>query len=252
MKTRVAMLIVGIALGAFAGGFLSSETITYYNYTQVVASYRPYMELFNETNVSAATVVVPAVDEDGNGVATTLDVQIIPGTRRALVDIDRLLFFTDTQNSIRVSRSVSENLTGVDLSYYDIIYSIRADASVIEGPSAGGAMTIATIAALTGRDPDTTVMMTGTINHDGTIGPVGEILAKAIAAKEIGAKAFLVPLGQSQQVVYESRETCHNVGISRVCDIERLPRKIDVGEEAGIDVIEVTNIQEAMSHFFSE
>lgn len=252
MKIRVMMLIIGIAVGAFAGGFLSSETITYYNYTQVVASYRPYMELFNETNVSAATVVVPAVDENGKGVATTLDVQIIPGTRRALVDIDKLLFFTDTQNSIRVSRSVSENITGVELSYYDIIYSIRADASVIEGPSAGAAMTIATVAALLGKDPDTTVMITGTINHDGTIGPVGEILAKSVAAKEIGARAFLVPLGQSQQVVYENIEHCQNVGINRVCNIERLPKKIDVGEESGINVIEVTNIQEAMEHFFSE
>ena len=252
MKVRILMLVIGIAVGAFAGGFMSSETITYYNYTQVVASFRPYMELFNETNVSAATVVVPAVDEEGNGVATILDVQIIPGTRRALVNIDRLLFFTDTQNSIRVSRSVSENITGVDLSYYDIIYSIRADASVIEGPSAGAAMTIATIAALTGQDPDIAVMITGTINHDGTIGPVGEILPKAIAAKEIGANMLLVPLGQSQQVVYENKEHCQDIGISRVCNIERLPKKIDIEEESGITIIEVSNIQEAMTHFFGK
>jgi uncharacterized protein len=251
MKTRVLILIIGIAIGAFTGGFLSSETITYYNYTQTIASFRPYMELFNETNVSAATVVVPAVDEEGNGVSTFLDVQIIPGTRRALVDIDRLLFFTDTQNSIRVSRSVSENLTGIDLSFYDIIYSIRANASVIEGPSAGASMTIATIGALTGRDIKTDVMMTGTINHDGTIGPVGEILAKAIAAKEIGAKTFLVPLGQSKQVVYESRDSCQDTGIGRVCNVERFPRTIDVGDEAGIEVVEVGNIREAMEYFFA-
>ena len=244
------MLVIGIAIGAYIGGFLSSETITYYNYTQTVAAFRPYMELFNETNVSAATVIVPAVDQDGNGVATMLDVQIVPGTRRALVDIDKLLFWTDTQNSIRVSRSVSENITGIDLSYYDIIYSIRANASVIEGPSAGAAMTIATIAALLGEDIDTSAMMTGTINHDGTIGPVGEILPKAIAAREIGAKMFLVPLGQSEQVVYESQEHCDYMGVTRVCNIERFPRTIDIGTEAGIAVVEVATIQEAMGYFF--
>lgn len=244
------MLIIGIAVGAFLGGFLSSETITYYNYTQAVASFRPYTELFNGTNVSSATVTVPAVDEEGNGVATVLDVRIIPGSRRALVDIEKLLFFTDTQNSIRVSRSVTENVTGIDLSYYDIMYSIRADASVIEGPSAGTAMTIATIAALTGQEPDRTVMITGTINHDGTIGPVGEILPKAIAAREIGAETFLVPPGQSEQVVYENREYCHSVGIGKVCSIERLPKKIDIGEEAGIEVVEVGDIHEATEYFF--
>jgi uncharacterized protein len=252
MKTRILMLIIGIAIGAYMGGFLSSETITYYNYTQTIAAYRPYMELFNETNVSAATVIVPAVDQDGNGVATMLDVQIVPGTRRALVDIDKLLFWTDTQNSIRVSRSVSENMTGIDLSYYDIIYSIRANASVIEGPSAGAAMTIATIAALRGEDLDTSVMITGTINHDGTIGPVGEILPKAIAAKEIGSGMLLVPLGQSEQVVYESREHCEYIGAARICNIERFPRSIDVGAEAGITVVEVRTIQEALGYFFRQ
>jgi len=37
--------------------------------------------------------------------------------------------------------------------------------------------------------------MTGTLNHDGSIGPSGKILEKAIAAKEAGAKVFLVPVG---------------------------------------------------------
>lgn len=250
MKMRVLMLILGIAAGAYLGGFLSSETITYINNTRVVTSLGTMTELFNESKISTATVVVPAVDEEGNGVVTVLEVSIVPGTRRALVDIDRLLFFTDTQNSIRVSRSVSENITGVDLSFYDIIYSISADASVIEGPSAGAAMTIATIAALTEQVPNEKVMLTGTINHDGTIGPVGEILAKAMAAKEIGASIFLVPLGQSEQVIYDNQEHCQNIGISRICNIERVPKRISVEEESGIQVAEVENIEEAIAYFF--
>jgi uncharacterized protein len=250
MKTRILALIIGIAIGAYAGGFLSSETITYYNYTSTVASFKPLADMFNETEVSEATVVVPAVDESGVGVVTYLDVQIVPGSRRALVDIDKLLFWTDTQNSIRVSRSVSENLTGLDLSYYDIIYAIRANASVIEGPSAGAALTIATVGALIGEEPDEKVMITGTINHDGTIGPVGEILPKAIAAKGMGTETLLVPLGQSEQVVYENREHCHRIGISRVCNIERIPSKVNISEESGIDVVEIKHIQEALDYFF--
>jgi uncharacterized protein len=250
MKIRIMMLVVGIALGAFMGGFLSSETITYYNCTQAVASFESFKETFNDTQVASASMIVPAVDENGHGVASILNVQIIPGERRALVDIDKILFFTDTQNSIRISRSVSENVTGIDLSYYDIMYSIEADASVIEGPSAGAAMTVATIAALTGQEPDPDTMMTGTINFDGTIGPVGEILAKATAAKEIGATLFLVPKGQSTETVYESVEHCTDAGGSRVCNIQRIPRTVDISEEAGIGVVEVDTIQDAMDYFF--
>ncbi len=252
MKTRIIALVIGIAIGAYIGGFLSSETITYYNYTHATEAFRPHMEMFSGSNVSAATIIVPAVDREGNGVATLLDVCIVPGTRRALVDIDKLLFWTDTQNSIRVSRSVSESITGIDLSFYDITYSIRANASVIEGPSAGAAMTIATIAALTGRNINTTVMITGIINHDGTIGPVGEILPKAIAARDIGATLLLVPEGQSEQIVYEKRERCQHVGISRICTMEQVPKKIDIGEESGIRVVEARTIQETLVYFFGE
>ena len=250
MKTRILAMLIGIAIGAYIGGFMSSETITYYNYTSTVASLKPYIDSFGDGEVSEVMVAVPAVDEEGNGVATILDVQIVPGDRRALVDIDKLLFWTDTQNSIRVSRSVAENVTGIDLSYYDIIYSIEAEASVIEGPSAGAALTVATIAGLLGEELDEKVMMTGTINHDGTIGPVGEIISKAGAAREIGAELFLVPPGQSEQTVYEDVERCQNIGISRVCSTHRVPTKVDVSEETGIEVVEVGNITEAMAYFF--
>lgn len=249
MKTRILAMIIGIAVGAYVGGFLSSETIEYYNYTQNVVSFEPYTEFLNETNVSAARIIVPAVDQDGNGVATILDVQVVRGERRALVNIDKLFFWTDTQNSIRKSRTVAENITGFDLSFYDIIYTITANASVIEGPSAGGALTVATIAALERKSVNLSVMMTGTMEHDGYIGPVGEITAKANAAREIGAELFIVPVGQSIETVYDSREVCENIGWTKICRIERTPRQVNVQEEAGIPVIEASSIRDVLPYF---
>ena len=64
------------------------------------------------------------------------------------------------------------------------------------GPSAGAALTIATIAALKHDSIRSDVVITGTINADGTIGQIGGVLEKAQAAKDIGAKLFLVPVGQ--------------------------------------------------------
>jgi uncharacterized protein len=163
--------------------------------------------------------------------------------------VDKLIFWTDTQNSIRTAKSVAEEITNTSLDNYDMIYTITANASVIEGPSAGAALTIATIAAIQKKQINSSVMMTGTINHDGTIGPVGEIIAKASAAKSIGAELFLVPLSQSAQVSYESKQYCEKIGFSQICTIEQIPSKVDVSEKTGIQVKEVKDIEEALKYF---
>lgn len=249
MKTRIAAAVIGLIIGAYLGGFFSSETIHVYtyNHSQISASIRGIQEI---ENASFALINVPAVDNEGRGVTTTLMVQIVEGSGRTLVNVDNILFWTDTQNSIRTASSVAENLTGFGLSDYDLVYTIMANASVIEGPSAGAALAIVTVAALEGKELNSTVMITGTLNHDGTIGPVGGVLEKAITAKTIGATTFLVPLGQSSQITYESKRHCEQIGWTEFCTIEQVPKKVDIEEQVGINVEEVATVEEAMEYFF--
>jgi uncharacterized protein len=249
MKTRILALIIGLVVGAYLGGFMSSQTIYIYESSNSVETYQM---LSNASNISHASILVPAIDQNGMGVATVLDVQAARGHGRILANIDKILFWTDTQNSIRTATSVAENVTGINLSEYDLIYTIKANATVIEGPSAGAALTIATIAVLENRQVNRSVMMTGTINHDGTIGPVGEILAKATAAKSIGAETFLVPLAQSTQITYEPKKYCEQIGWSQICTIEQIPKKVDIAEQVGIEVIEVKTVEEALKYFLGE
>lgn len=206
-----------------------------------------FIEDINGTSVE---MILPAVDKDRKGVATVLRIQATKGTGKTLVEIGNLLFWADTQSSIRTARDVAENITGISLSNIDLIYSVDANASVIGGPSAGAALTIATIAAIEGKKPRTDVMITGTVNHDGTLGPVSEILEKATIAKANGANIFLVPLLHSGEIVYETREYCRNFGPTEFCTQETYPKKVDVGKETGLDVKEVQDIKEAMSYFF--
>ena len=193
---------------------------------------------------------VPAVDENGNGVTTKLLVESKPGKGGTLVDVNQLLFWVDTQNSIRIAKSVAQEYTGMDLSNVDLIYSVETNASVIGGPSAGAALTIATISVLENDTLNPDVMITGTISSDGSIGPVGEILAKAKAAKDIGAATFLVPDGQSIQTYYTPIETCKKYGPMTYCTTEYEAETVDVSKDAGIDVEEVSNIGEALEYFF--
>ncbi|OGJ22215.1 hypothetical protein A3K73_06470 [Candidatus Pacearchaeota archaeon RBG_13_36_9] len=194
---------------------------------------------------------LPAVDAEGNGTNTILTVEVTPGSGRTLTDIDNLLFWADTQHSIRIARRVAENMTGKKVERYDIVYTIEApNASLIGGPSAGAALAIATIAALEGRELNDKVMITGGINHDGTISPVSAILEKAQAAKKTGATLFLVPLLQSRDVVYEESEHCEVFGSSEICTTETRPKKVDVAKETGIEVVEVETVEDAMGYFF--
>ena len=199
----------------------------------------------------SAAIKVPAVDEEGNGVVTWLKVITIPGKGRVLVDINQLLFWVDTQYSIRVAEYVAENVTGINVTNMDFIYSIETNSSLVEGPSAGAALTVATIAALENKSIDPKTMITGTISPDGTIGPVGGIVEKATAAKDVGATLFIVPTGQSVQTYYLPERECKRVGPLTYCTTTYNEERVDVSKDVGIEVKEVSNIEEAVSYFLA-
>jgi len=206
--------------------------------------------LTNYTSERFIRIYVPAVDNEGRGVATILKVGIKPGDGKVLVDINNILFWLDTQQSIQTAKKVAQEITKVDLSKFDLIYSLEnINASVVEGPSAGAALTIATIAAIEGKELNQKVMITGTINPDGTIGPVGGIIPKAQAAKEIGATTFLVPEGQGTQVNYIPEEKCERIGYFTFCTTTYKKKIENVGKSVGINVIEVKDVREAMKYF---
>ena len=254
MKAHQSLLIAIIVLLAIAGIY------GYYFYHQ------PSIQLNIAKNTTSTTAIAtggnligtqsnvvtlnaPAVDNQGNGVVTQLRVEARPGSGRTLVDINGILFFVDTQNSIQTARAVAENYTHTNLSDVDLVYSVETNASVIEGPSAGAALTISTIAALEGKQLNHNVVITGTINPDGTIGPVGGIAAKVNASKDVGASLFLVPEGQGSQTTYTPVQNCQQIGMITYCTTEYKASKIDMSKDFGIDVKEVNSIQDALPYF---
>jgi uncharacterized protein len=204
---------------------------------------------FSKPEIASAQINLPAVDQNGNGVVTPLIVQAMPGNGKVLANIEKLLFWTDTQQSIQTANQVASDITGLNLSNYDLTYTVESDSVLIGGPSAGGALAIATIAVLGNKKLQTDVMMTGTINPDGTIGEVGGILEKATAAKEVGVKTFLVPKGQSTETHYSPQEDCVTRGRFQYCTTVYNETTVNISEQVGIDVIEVGSVREAMKYF---
>ena len=103
----------------------------------------------------------------------------------------------DTQASARVARDVACQTLDFNCSNYDFYYIIKSNSPIVGGPSAGAAMTIATMSEIKGITPYSDVLITGTITPYGDIGPVGGVYEKAIAASHF-AKIFLVPEGENE------------------------------------------------------
>lgn len=85
--------------------------------------------------------------------------------------------------------------------FADLPIDVALDVENIGGPSAGLAFTLSVIDALT-PEPltgDLNVAATGTIHHDGSVGPIGGVSQKAHAVVRSGFDLFLVPAGQVEE-----------------------------------------------------
>jgi hypothetical protein len=89
----------------------------------------------------------------------------------------------------------------------------------IDGPSAGGLLTVGVLAGTLGHTIDPQMTMTGTINPDGEIGPVGGIPYKIEGAAEAGKKVVLVP--KMSPLEYDER-------VGKMIDLVEHGKKNDV------------------------
>jgi PDZ domain-containing protein len=84
---------------------------------------------------------------------------------------------------------------------FDFPVDVKIDTGSVGGPSAGLAFVLTILdelspGELTGGDK---VAVTGTIELDGAVGPVGGVAQKAVAARRAGAELFLVPEAEAAE-----------------------------------------------------
>lgn len=204
------------------------------------------------------TVYAPAVSQVGNGydgVISTITVTI-QGNGSGRVFVDTLpLTDVDMQGSARLAVKVASALVRSDTRPHldprtcDFFFVVRTTSPMIGGPSAGAIMTAAVIALLENWTLDNTTVMTGMINPDGSIGPIGGIPYKIDAAYSVGAKRFLIPKGQ---MTYTEMVTEYQ-NINGVIWQNTYPVTRNVSEYAktnyGMEVIEVEDINDVLLFF---
>lgn len=194
-------------------------------------------------------MLIPAVDQEGNGVAGKLITTIKPGSGLVLVNVNDVIAQFNTQLSGRTAAKAASAFTKIDLSKLDIIYTIKVNATAIEGPSAGAAMAVSIVAALENKTLNENVSITGTINEDGSISQAGAILEKARTAKEHGITMFLVPLNQSLESKIIPERACRISEGIEYCSIRYDEKGKTIGELTGLETAEVASIEEALRYF---
>lgn len=168
----LAMLLVAPAAGAAEVQVLRSET------------------------VDVKALAVMSTPEGLKGATSDVAVSFTsPGSGHVFVDT-RPLAQVDMQGSARVAVRVAGAYAGVPVEDKDFFVVVRGESPVVGGPSAGGLLAVAAVAALRGWQVPPGAFMTGTINLDGSIGPIGGLLQKAEAAAAQGGTVLAYPAGQ--------------------------------------------------------
>ncbi|MGH2611860.1 MAG: S16 family serine protease [Rhabdochlamydiaceae bacterium] len=216
----------------------------------------------SENNASiSAVAVTPVIESNGffettsyQGSILKITVEIRGGTGLILVNT-AIPTGVDFQSSAHTAVMVAQNVTGIDLSKKDVIFSVSSgnneDLQAVDGGSAGGAMTVLLISELLGNQINNQVLMTGTIQPDGTIGQIGEADVKADAAGQYGAKIFLVPQGQAVISVQNCSEKNEGPITYQTCTTEQEPLSPTMESKYGMRVIEINTIQDALKYFNS-
>lgn len=108
-----------------------------------------------------------------------------------------MIRFNDTagsmaKDSVFNAAAVVRKVTGEDLSNYDIHINVIGGGR-IDGPSAGTAILVAVISAISGRPIRQDVAVTGEVSIQGKVKAVGGVFEKAYGAKQAGIKTMVIP-----------------------------------------------------------
>ena len=183
--------------------------------------------------IRTVTMLVPAVAETPQGyvgVASKLVVSVAYPGHGIVYFAAEPLTQLDTQAAARIAAIVASILAGADFYSYDYFIHLKANSTIVGGPSASGAMAVAILAALRGKTIPSNFSMTGMVDPDITLGPVGGIPEKLEAMARNGIKVFVIPAGQSIAL---------DLNTGRYVNVTAL------GKALGVKVIEADTILDA-------
>ncbi len=168
---------------------------------------------------------LPAVTEgeEKGGEIVLVQMKLVPGEGNVYVGVDPA---TDTslQESVEIAIRVAEGLAGKETEC-DVLVTIIDETDYVQGPSGGAAFTLMGYSLFTGHEMRDDATMTGAVNEEGIVLPVGGLYEKAMSARAAGKDYFVTPL-------------------------QTVDEKLMLRNLEGITIYEVGQMEEAADFFF--
>lgn len=213
--------------------------------------YYPNASLIGEEEWIYMAGVITAESGKYRGEILRIYARLMEGSGRVFITTSPKIGIT-LQDSAETAFKAAQKISKFNASKVDVMLIVAANRTidVVDGPSAGAAITVLLLLMFQAKEIRRDVIITGAIQEDGTIGRVGGIIEKAMAAAEIGATMFLVPPGQSETTIYVEKVT--QIGPFKLIKPE--PQIVNVQEyleKQGyrIKVVEVHSVSEALQYF---
>ena len=192
--------------------------------TAIAIALRRLGHVVTETGTGGQVVlVVPGYPAEGklqpgdtihavDGVPTTTAADAVAGIRKhqagEVVRLDVERYESKARELVELTLVPSQDapvrpVIGIDVRTRDqqlhYPFDVAIESGAIGGPSAGLAFTLAVIDVLSPGEltGGNSVAVTGTIEEDGTVGPIGGVGQKALAVRDAGVKYFLVPFDEA-------------------------------------------------------
>ena len=179
---------------------------------------------FSSGTVGTASIHAPAVILSNNsGVITVINLTITNGDGSVSI-VGPHSVGSSTLQAAQNAAAFASSYMGRTESDYNFTYAINDYNASVSGPSAGAAMTVLALSAFSNRPLLSSFTMTGTINPNGSIGPIGGVYDKMSAASAEGLRFGLVPYaspGSFENELYLLIQTNFHIPLIEVSNVSQ-------------------------------
>jgi len=149
---------------------------------------------------------LPAVDATGSGLVVETTVEFSDGDGELFVNLNGIEIRHDLQRALDEAMQIATRLTGRSLAETATHVSFvppDSDTITLRGKSWEAGLTVALIAGLRQQSLSSETLITGIVDDDGRMLPVGGIEAKARSVRAFGATELVVPNSSDSDVTIE-------------------------------------------------
>ena len=202
---RIALSIVGLICFALASVVDAAEQHFFISI--------PTLTVSTEDGSLVGTTGIWAIQIDRLSEPIGLVVQFNEGSR-AFGPFKGRALEPDSKEAARTAVLAACRILAEDPRTWRVTFKEISTAYLIGGPSAGGAIAVALVAAIRGVALQPGVVMTGAITSDGRIIPVGALPTKIRAAAAAGLSTVLIPAGQARTREWDLWVLAETLGVT--------------------------------------